>query len=58
MNNTIYDYALMTVPLAVSFYTLSYALWLWRKKMLLGALGVGFLAFLATLYPGIILLIF
>ncbi len=57
MNNTFYDYVIWLIPLAVSFYTLSYALWLWRQKMRLGAVGVSILAFLAAFYAGIILFI-
>lgn len=55
MNITIYDLLLWAVTLGVSFYTLSYALWLWKRKNKRGAVGVGILALLAFLYPGIIL---
>ncbi|MCR4441283.1 MAG: hypothetical protein QHH10_03655 [Peptococcaceae bacterium] len=57
MNESIYDYFLWLVTLAVGFYTLTYARWLWRKKNRRGALGTAVLALLAVLYPGFVLFI-
>ena len=54
-NISIYDYVVWLIPLAVSFYTLSYALWLWRKKKKSGAVGVGLLALAAAVYPALLL---
>ena len=55
MTNFFYDLLLWGVALAVGLYTLSYAVWLWKKKNRRGALGVALLALLASFYPGIIL---
>lgn len=45
------------LPLIISFYTLSYARWLWLKKEKIAAVGVVVLAAIATVYPGILLFI-
>jgi len=55
MANPISDYLLWLAPLAISFYTLSYARWLLREKNRCGAAGVAVLALAAALYPGIVL---
>lgn len=50
-----YDVLLELIAVAISIYTLSFALWLWRDKKVRGALGVAFLALLSVLYPGFVL---
>lgn len=55
MENSIYDYLLMVIPLGVSIYTFSYALWLLKGKNIGGALGVIFLAIVAFSYPSYVL---
>lgn len=55
MNNLVYDVLLELIAVAISIYTLSFALWLWRNKKVRGALGVAFLALLSVLYPGFVL---
>lgn len=55
MVNLLYEAFLWLFPLAIGFYTFSYARWLWRQKNKRGALGVALLALLATLYPGFVL---
>lgn len=55
MNNMFYDFVLWLLPLAVGFYTLTYARWLFRKKNKKGAVGVALLAVLTILYPGFVL---
>lgn len=55
MGNFFFDLLLWTVPLVISFYTLSYAWWLWRQKQRRGAFGVTVLALLTALYPGFVL---
>lgn len=47
--------AAMIIPVVISFYTLSYALWLVGKKQKWAAFGTAFLAVLAILYPGYVL---
>ncbi len=55
MESNIYDYVLMLIPLAVGVYTMSYARWLWQKKLRRGAVGVFCIALFAVIYPGIVL---
>lgn len=55
MGSLFYDFLIWTIPLAVSFYTLTYARWLLGRKNKRGALGVAALALLTALYPGIVL---
>ncbi len=43
------------IPLIVSIYTLSYGVWLWRKKQIWSAFGVLVLAIITALYPGYVL---
>ena len=50
-----FDLLLWTIPLVISFYTLSYAWWLWQQKQRRGAFGVAALALLTALYPGFVL---
>lgn len=55
MGNFLYDLLIWMVPLAVSFYTLTYARWLLGRKNKMGALGVAALALLTAVYPGFVL---
>jgi hypothetical protein len=55
MGNLLTDSMLLLVTLGVAFYTLTYALWLWRKKNKVGAVGVALLAAISVLYPGFVL---
>ncbi|MBZ4653012.1 MAG: hypothetical protein JG781_350 [Peptococcaceae bacterium] len=55
MSNLFYDLLLWTVPLVITFYTLSYAWWLWQQKQKRGAVGVAALALITALYPGFVL---
>lgn len=55
MNNYFYDFVLWLLPLAVSFYTMTYARWLFDKKNKRGAVGVAVLAVFTALYPGFVL---
>lgn len=55
MNPLFTDFILWMVPLAVGFYTLTYARWLLGQKNRLGAVGVGILALVTALYPGFVL---
>jgi len=50
-----YDFVVWCGPLAVGFYTLTYARWLWQQKQKRAALGVAALAGFAALYPGFVL---
>lgn len=55
MRNFLLDCFIWLIPLAVGFYTLTYAKWLWQKNFRFGACGIGVLALLAALYPGYVL---
>lgn len=55
MSLSLYDLIVWTVPLTVSFYTLTYALWLWRQKQKKAAVGAAVLAVLTAVYPGVVL---
>ncbi|PKM85900.1 MAG: hypothetical protein CVU87_14000 [Firmicutes bacterium HGW-Firmicutes-12] len=55
MGNLLSDSLLLLVPMGVAFYTFTYALWLWRKKNKVGAVGVFILAVISVIYPGFVL---
>jgi hypothetical protein len=55
MSNILHDAVLWLGAGVISFYTLSYARWLWNQKMKRGAIGVAVLAFLSFMYPGFVL---
>ena len=45
----------LVVVLLISIYTLSYMVWLWRKKMKKGAMGVLLLVLASIFYPVFVL---
>lgn len=49
------DIFLMLIALGIAFYTLTYALWLWRQNNKSGAFAVVLLAAIGILYPGFVL---
>ncbi|MGI6588715.1 MAG: hypothetical protein ACOX2N_08110 [Peptococcia bacterium] len=53
----IYKLFFLLVAMTISFYTLTYMVWLWRQKKRRGALGVLFLA-LASLFYSVFVLFF
>lgn len=55
MGNLFTDIVLLLITMGIAFYTLTYALWLWKQKNKLGAMGVAFLAGMSVLYPAFVL---
>ncbi|MDD2402104.1 MAG: hypothetical protein PHI90_07130 [Clostridia bacterium] len=55
MSNLISNILFLLVAFVVSFYTLTYARWLWHEKNIRGALGVILLALISFFYSGFVL---
>lgn len=51
----VYKIFFLLIAMLISFYTLSYMVWLWRKKKRRGALGVFLLALVSLFYPVFVL---
>ncbi|MCR4401876.1 MAG: hypothetical protein NUW12_03720 [Firmicutes bacterium] len=47
----------MSVPIVVALYTLSFGLWLWRRKNVRGAVGVFLLAACCLAVPLFLLMV-